>query len=116
MNKLEEKAVKALRSNRYRQRTGTLRDKYGHCCLGVICSVSRLGRWEKSGGEYYYLDNSRTLPTKVKEAIGWGYSSGDLIISDRQDRPMTLVTLNDDGFTFSQIADIIEAGLIEKKG
>ena len=34
-----EKWIKALRSGKYKQTTGTLQDDQGYCCLGVACKV-----------------------------------------------------------------------------
>jgi hypothetical protein len=44
--KLKSKWIKALTSGRYRQTTETLKDHNGYCCLGVLLTVTRKGRWD----------------------------------------------------------------------
>lgn len=39
------KWVEALRSGKFQQTNGALRDLDGYCCLGVACEVSGLGYW-----------------------------------------------------------------------
>lgn len=44
--KLKTKWVKALTSGRYEQAREALREGDSFCCLGVLCTVSRKGRWD----------------------------------------------------------------------
>lgn len=96
--------VEALRSGKYQQATRQLRDGDAFCCLGVACEISGLGKW--SGNSFpVYLGDSRFLPTEVREWLG---ISGRLGGFGRRNRKY-LADLNDDGTTFSEIADIIES-------
>ncbi|KGM36160.1 hypothetical protein [Inquilinus limosus] len=111
--------VAALRSGQYKQTTDTLKDDYGFCCLGVACDV--YAKLEPETGASWDGDtfvtpnhdddqNDATLPTLVRNWLGLDGFSGPLT------REATLATcaaslanLNDDkGFTFAQLADVIE--------
>ena len=107
--------VEALRSGKYQQATGQLRNPEtdGMCCLGVACDISGLGRWNETDystlARNYYGD----LGAPGSEMLSWlGLSDG---CGDFAGGALT--ELNDNGKTFSEIADIIEAepeGLIAK--
>lgn len=101
------KWVAALRSGDYTQTTGMLhRLNDGYCCLGVACEISGIAGWEMFGNSTtcWYSDSSEDLPDSV---VGW------LGIEDRNptireyDR-MSAAELNDNGCSFSLIADMIE--------
>lgn len=73
------KWVIALRSGKYKQTFGALRDSNGYCCLGVACQISGLGKWEKEttfgddSREYVIGPRSRgsgILPVKVAKWLG----------------------------------------------
>src|SRR4051812_11818057 len=49
------KLVRALRSGKFRQTTGCLRDKKGYCCLGVASEVYRRANPTKCGWDNYSL-------------------------------------------------------------
>jgi hypothetical protein len=109
MNEMEAKLVEALRSGRYQQTMNCLKsvdNKF--CCLGVACDISGIGEWDNQ----LYLDRFSFLPLKVRDAYGWLFNDGLLMFTDRDDESIALSTLNDLGFTFNQIADIIQAGLV----
>lgn len=124
--------LKALRSNRYQQTKGTLRQKfekgYGYCCLGVACNLVGNGKG------WHVADNSSGYGAK---RFGWGDLSNDATmgfpfidsaltvevnpncLTDHHsgrysDRPVkvnalsTLIDLNDDGRPFTEIADFID--------
>jgi hypothetical protein len=124
MTPMEQKLVEALRSGRWEQADGQLRfgDKY--CCLGVACAISGVGEF----GNGLSIDRdtfvttdmqdrretaSAILPERVKKLLGWSADTGLVTIRDRSGRKPTLTELNDEGFTFAQIADIIAAGFVE---
>lgn len=138
MNALEKVLVQELRSGKRKQTVGHLRDSTGFCCLGVACDVwlqanYGRGRWSEysqkrlpddpPGHEAisFYINDEEddvSLPILVEEALGWAHEEGQLDIERRPEDihtshiQMTLAELNDAGFTFDQIADIIEAGLV----
>lgn len=98
------KWLKALRSGKYSQTNGHLRDGNGHCCLGVAHDLLVNGKaatWDDptwSGKEAHRGD----LLGKQQLAI----------LGFTDDTQKTLATLNDDdGATFNEIADWIEANI-----
>jgi hypothetical protein len=104
---LKAKWVEALRSGEYSQTQNWLRDGEGFCCLGVLCDLSQLGEWSPSneGSMQRYTvgkDYHRTqfLPFAVKEISGLSGDDCDPIVK-----------MNDDGKSFAEIADYIEAHL-----
>lgn len=102
MNQNARRWVNALRSGRYKQIRGSLRNSYGYCALGVLYK------------EYYDANNVRwqdrvydcgsTYQGRVMEWVGM-----DSITCLHLPNGDSIVTLNDDGHrTFSEIADAIE--------
>lgn len=122
--------VADLRSGLHRQETDVLKGtnkegEVGYCCLGRACDISKLGKWKIADGlnnytienktSLYFPENSQTLGglNEVKEFYGFNHDEG-LKMYDifgelgKEDKNDSLAKLNDDGFTFKQIADIIE--------
>jgi hypothetical protein len=69
------------------------------------------------------IESTIVLPWRVQKALEWATDAGDLEIERREEdmRPeqrdrISLTELNDAGFTFSQIADVIAAELVLKIG
>lgn len=107
MNDAEAKLVAALRSGRYAQTTGALRQADSYCCLGVACDVlSGPAGWTSKEGIWYYGASASVLPDSVREALGWLTPAGSV----RSLVPSSLLDANDSGETFAQIADRIERG------
>jgi hypothetical protein len=120
-----KKWIEALRSGEYKQAQGCLIDKTTYneprfCCLGVLSDLYAVDNpneftWEglifknKLKDEYSlaYL-----LSSIAKDALGSQKHNGTSVtieeVCDREDMYITLAGLNDDGFTFDQIADVIE--------
>lgn len=109
--KLLLKWIAALRSRKYKQGTGSLRqigpttrsvDRF--CCLGVLCDIVNPKMWNKLGccdsytyqGKKDYYGDAAHLPCSVYEKIG------DSIDEDE------LITMNDDGIKFYEIANYLE--------
>lgn len=113
--------VKALRSGEYRQGWDALRQADSYCFSGVACDVSRLGEWDGSedGYEWSYRikgslsNNTLSLPLEVMNYYGWSDPDAKLTVTQRFGDSTDLVDLNDNGFSFDEIADLIEAGLVE---
>ena len=101
------KWVKALRSGRYKQGKRRLKQDDRYCCLGVLCNISKVSKWNKSGSYGRKGDREQSaLPECVAEWAGmktqWGIYPGS-------DQMIGLANLNDtQNYTFEQIADIIE--------
>lgn len=106
--------VKALRSNRYKQTTRALKINKNYCCLGVLCKISKLGKFGRikstssNEGAYPYiikgeLHEISVLPKRVME---WAGMNSDIGILENDAE--TLANYNDTGKSFLEIADIIE--------
>lgn len=104
----------ALRSGEYRQAIGQLRLNDSFCCLGVLCDLSAgngVGRWWRngSGGLVFYADDNHHpeiahLPESFAERVGLR----DTAFFSAQSH---LITMNDGGLTFVEIANWIEENL-----
>lgn len=99
--------VAALRSGEYEQGEAYLTADGRDCCLGVLCKLyggrSRLEtRCDERKVVVYGSDSTQELPASVRKWSGMrsadGYRHGG-----------SLACLNDNGKTFAEIADIIEA-------
>lgn len=107
MNDNAKAWVAALRSGEYSQGKHALRTDEGFCCLGVACDISGLGEWnERLGFEWEQdgegYEEQSLLPNHVMEWLG--LTSHDGTINDMT----TLASKNDKGWTFAEIADVIE--------
>jgi hypothetical protein len=126
--------LEALRSNKYRQGTGTLRTLEGKfCCLGVLCDLYSPEEWKNFSGyaNYSYgtinepavlipsvcdwagldFDSSQGDPTLPVEAIAKDPRWLSFIAQNpgRKDlKVISLSMLNDNGFSFQEIANLIE--------
>ena len=108
--RIKRKWVAALRSGKYAQGQGFLKDEDGgYCCLGVLCSIfakekSKLGVKfiGESDGTWSFMGSGATLPVVVAD---WaGLDNVDPTIG-----PVTAVGLNDDQYrSFRYIARMIE--------
>lgn len=116
MNKeIQQKWTTALRSGDYTQDSGKLRSRAGYCCLGVLCELAAqedvipAAHVEESDDMYWYDGERQFLPYSVADWAGLDdidpFVRVDDVIHD------TLSSLNDEGRTFGEIADIIEEGL-----
>ena len=103
--------IKALRSGKYRQGKGQLKDEYpsgkaSYCCLGVLCDLynktCKTDRWEKT---FYSEDTD--LPWTVMKWAGLDDSDPVIDIKSNQEASM----LNDHGSSFNEIADLIKKNL-----
>ena len=103
--KIKERWLAALRSGRYAQTTHSLRDDAGFCCLGVLCDVFDPDAWEHGKT---YGGAMGVLPTSVVEATDLPDEDADVTVGERR---TTLSNLNDEGYTFAEIAELIEAQL-----
>lgn len=112
MNELRKKWVDALRSGKYKQGTGCLRNTSNHfCCLGVLCDIYGEGLWISAGkNDQYFFDlyNEQTaeiLPNYILNAVG--------ISSNDQE---ALMAMNDSGDSFESIAKVLEAPSTQRRG
>lgn len=100
--------VAALRSGNYVQTIYVLNwNNEKFCCLGVLCEIQGLEKiGEHLSGRVYYRENmspaSELLPKDFAARLGLK-DSGWI-----EELGLSLTELNDAGFTFDQIADIVE--------
>jgi hypothetical protein len=125
MNKrVMKKWIKALRSGKYKQGKGYLKqfnskNEPRHCCLGVLCELydQQMKKNHKKTLFTEHMIDSETvefisfnkhdggLPKEVREWANMINPCGEFINKNRVEY---LSDLNDDGKKFSTIADIIE--------
>jgi hypothetical protein len=124
--KVKAEWVAALRSGGYKQGEGFLRMGDSYCCLGVLCDIAGSGEWISEPAEWEPEDvfqflpgnfqssvqaEQQVLPYSLVQNLELPDSQVDLDLAQRNNDsvgPLNLTTLNDDGFTFDQIADVID--------
>lgn len=106
---IKAKWVAALRSGEYTQTSGSLKSEDGHCCLGVLCEISKL---ETGFGVDENLAENYGDDRICDTVQNWANlpCSGGARISINGARE-TLNEHNDNGRTFPEIADAIEEQL-----
>jgi hypothetical protein len=98
-----KKWVKALRSGKYKQGEGCLKNGNEYCCLGVLSAISPYKNnftkmCDVSG------DKNLVLPQPIQNWSGMESDNGKIDgIADSN-----LVGINDNGTSFKEIADFIE--------
>ena len=117
---LVKKWVKALRSDKYVQGDGALRqrneEEFGgpdeFCCLGVLCDLVEPERWSKRA--YLGRVNFGEKPSGEDTFNNRGLPSQDFLeqVGLEPNLAIALAELNDDGKSFSKIADYIEEKLL----
>lgn len=105
MNKtLVRKWIEALRSGRYSQGIGKLRDGDRFCCLGVACDIFDPKGW---GGDIYLYGKEIGMsypPDKISDLLGLSMDAQEF-----------LSIMNDaEGKNFAEIASWIEENLETK--
>jgi len=127
---VKQKWIDALRSDKYEQGSGKLRSVTGYCCLGVLCdlySQEHNTQWEFRGDEeintqsqdyWYFGDQSEFLPESV---MNWAELKTPnpnvrVDVEDNEDEDNWYYTdelsnINDSGYSFNGIANLIEAQL-----
>lgn len=101
--------IDALRSGEYKQGRRKLKNGDTYCCLGVLCDLyakeTGKGKWREDD---QFLTDGRTsafnLPLDVMKWAGVCLSEGRFAYGGK-----SLVALNDEGKSFSDIAEIIES-------
>lgn len=123
--------VRALRSGKYKQATGALRNEDGFCCLGVLCDVYDSDKWKEPTpkvdwedesddedykwiyehhGDNYAFEATEVLPVHITRIAGLAAQNPEVPYG--VGGTMTqLAVINDSGATFAQIADLIETHL-----
>ncbi len=113
----------ALQSGKYEKGTRYLRNTLDEfCCLGILCDIFKeetgKGEWHKNGTLYEFKIGSESvytmLPFSVSDWAGIKDTSGELktpLVSKLsvQAEDEALWELNDTGYTFNEIANVIRA-------
>lgn len=97
------KWIRALREGKYKQCQHMMTTGKAYDALGVGCLVSGI-RPKKTGSRWTFLGAGGYLPEKVVEKLGLADEEGG-------SKYFRLNVLNDSGWTFEQIATIIEKSL-----
>ena len=105
--------IEALNSDEYKQTKGCLRDSTGYCCLGVLTDLyakEHNQEWTlNDDGDYTFDGRNWTPSSEVREWAGIQNSWGPL--KEPVNGIICLAGLNDDGYSFKQIAQVIEEQL-----
>ena len=123
---IKAKWLADLRSGKFPQTTGALRNGNGYCCLGVLCDIYA----QETGVEWAVPNdydnctmhgNDSTLPYEVEQWAGLTHEHGGYVaVTKRYDEgeettvfhSPSLTELNDAwNYDFKQIADVIEEQL-----
>lgn len=94
--------ITALRSGKYEQGQKALRVGNKFCCLGVACDLYDKNGWLEpcDSGRIPFHDEVSYLPLAVQERLGLhGHN------------PWGLGTMNDEGWTFAEIAAYLQGRL-----
>ena len=109
------KWIAALRSGKYTQAKGSLKNGGGHCCLGVLCDITKM-KWmscsiPNSKDAYMCLDNAYDLPKKVMDMVGLEQNNPtvEVEVDDETLDTISLAEFNDASHSFKEIANLIEA-------
>jgi hypothetical protein len=123
---VKQKWIHALRSGKYQQGSEKLRSVSGYCCLGVLCdlySQEHDVEWEFRGNsetnlqlqDYWYFDDqSEFLPKVVMNWAGLKTNNPQVQIEvedsfgDNWYCLDEIANVNDSGYTFTQLSNLIE--------
>ncbi len=115
-SQVKQQWTTALRSGEYTQGRWNLQTEQGFCCLGVLCDVyaKETGtEWEVSITDddepltyYSFEGRSTNLPESVVKWAGLDHESP--FVKYASGETNELAGLNDQGYTFEEIAQLIE--------
>lgn len=125
---VKAKWIDALRSGEYQQGDEALQNDDGFCCLGVLCDLYSKEKgldWKVIDPEdapspthnrFYFDGESEFLPLSVQEWAELQSNNPEVVECDEEfiaDPEVTVYIshLNDTGYSFNKLADIIEAQL-----
>lgn len=115
---IKDKWTKELRSGKYIQISGCLKNDLGFCCLGVLCNIyieeNKL-TWKRNPDASYHFGPEKecgNLPVSVLNWAGLPYDHRYKFATQNVSvGSITLAELNDQGTSFTEIAQIIEERL-----
>jgi hypothetical protein len=103
----KKKWIEALRGGKYKQTTRYLRRENGtYCCLGVICDLVAPENWGN-------VNNNGVLNFTFQDEIALDWLPRTLMrkLCITHEEETTLISMNDAGSTFDDIANHIEENL-----
>jgi len=103
--------LEALKSGEYIFAKGHLRKNNSYCPLGVLCDISKQGKWVPNPyceGEYEYIDQVKYLPEKVADWAGMSDKEKDTV-------PWVIMTIFDQSENIDTVIEHIEVGYKLKK-
>lgn len=119
----QKKWVEALKSDKYNQTKGCLKNNEGYCCLGVYADLCGVSWHREPNDELYYFHNPDNdyrsshiddfLNSSMTKQLGLLDSEGSMAhgksIETDDNVYYSLAELNDSGkFSFTDIAKLIE--------
>ncbi len=112
---VKEKWIAALRSGEYKQGKNLLRFEGEFCCLGVLCDLhakETRNKWDIAGGvREEYLGMNGYPPPEVVKWAGLDTNNPRVKVFREELVERDLAYLNDVGYSFYQISDLIEVQL-----
>jgi hypothetical protein len=99
------KWIKALRSGKYKQAKKCLRKDNAYCCLGVLTKLLNPKHEDLKGD---LRSKGLELPEDVMEITGVTSGKGKCDFTIVSTWQPDLARYNDNGYSFKEIADIIE--------
>lgn len=127
---VKQKWIDALRSGKYEQGSEKLRTMTGYCCLGVLCNIyaqEHNTQWKFKGYDetnlqpkdyWYFGEQSEFLPEFVMDWAGLKLNCPVVKIDVDEDDGddawfyhEQIADLNDSGYTFNDLSNLIEQQL-----
>lgn len=102
---IKKKWLEALRSGKYKQGAGYLRRRdESYCCLGVLCDIVEPENWEENhlmnDTAWFHAGQTEQMNPAVRRECEITFNQA-----------WTLMSMNDRGNTFNNIANWIETNL-----
>ena len=114
---IKRRWLEALRSGKYAQNKGSLRQArpdgtFGFCCLGVLCDVVMPEAWDSDASPYHNACGGGYPSEEIRRVAELGDVDPAIKGVEISGQPqVTLSILNDAGYSFEAIADLIEVEL-----
>ena len=110
--RIKQKWIKRLRSDKYEQGEGKLKSNDKYCCLGVLCEIAveeGIAEWREYNNKNYIIssiDTNISDTSLTRQLRGWAGIEVDdgLMLIAHNDKTFDL----EPGFSFNEIAQLIE--------
>jgi hypothetical protein len=105
--------LEALRSGKYKQGKEWLKikkgDEWWHCCLGVLCEIREVEQEVRERTTSFCGNASLLSNEELTSYLGCnGRFKGFKVVGENEKTYYSLAGLNDAGFSFEGIANVIE--------